>query len=66
MRLRAAPDLSWFDRITIAADPIKQPYWFSVSKSAECRHRCQFTGRAAVGIERVSFSMRRNIRQLAL
>jgi hypothetical protein len=34
IRLRAASDaLSWVERITIAADPMKQPYWFKVSKS---------------------------------
>src|SRR5258706_5508935 len=35
MRLRAAPDaVSWFDNTTIAADPMKQPYSFKVSKSS--------------------------------
>src|SRR5215467_7527267 len=35
MRFRAAPDaVSWFDRTTIAADPMKQPYSFNVSKSS--------------------------------
>ena len=26
--------VSWSDRTTIAAEPMKQPYWFSVSKSS--------------------------------
>ena len=35
MRLRAVPDaVSWSDRITIAAEPMKQPYSFNVSKSS--------------------------------
>ena len=35
IRLRAQPAaVSWFDRITIAAEPMKQPYSFSVSKSS--------------------------------
>ena len=33
--LRAAPAaVSWFDSTTIAAEPMKQPYSFSVSKSS--------------------------------
>ena len=33
--LRAAPAaVSWFDSTTIAAEPMKQPYSFNVSKSS--------------------------------
>ena len=35
IRLRAAAAaVSWSERTTIAAEPMKQPYWFSVSKSS--------------------------------